>query len=247
VLLAAARCAKGDLDANLATHRVELGRASTERVDLVVFPEMSLTGSVDPVRRPDRLVKVDDAAVAQLVDATRASRATVSFGIAERAGDHAYITQCVAHDGALLGCYRKRVLGEDEEGFAVGDAPWTFAVDGVDVGLMICAESTTDAPIDAMVDAGAKLVCFSAAPGLYGRRTTDAARAEGHAWWESTGLADARRHARRRGVWIALATQAGATADEDFPGIAALVDPRGDVVARTPDWNPATLVVDVPL
>jgi hypothetical protein len=48
-------------------------------------------------------------------------------------------------------------------------------------------------------------------------------------------------------VWIAIATQAGATVDEDFPGLAALVDPRGDVVAQSPDWNAVDLVVDLPL
>ena len=45
---------------------------------------------------------------------------------------------------------------------------------------------------------------------------------------------------------MALATQAGSTADEDFPGIAALVDPAGEVVARLPDWHAGTLVVSLP-
>jgi len=247
LLLAAVRCEKGDLGANLATHREQIARAHAERVDLVVFPEMSLTGSVDPTRRPDRLVTLEDGAVARLVEATAAAGTAAVFGIAERAGDAAFITQCVARGGALAGVYRKRVLGDDEVGFAVGGTPFVFEHEGVGVGIMICAESTVDAPLDDTVDAGAKLVCFCAAPGLYGRRVTDAARAAGHRWWESAGLADACRHARRRGVWIALATQAGATVDEDFPGLAALVNPRGEVVARTPDWNPATLVVEVAL
>jgi len=44
-----------------------------------------------------------------------------------------------------------------------------------------------------------------------------------------------------------MATQAGSTVDEDFPGIAALIDPSGEVVDRLPDWRAGTLVVDVPL
>jgi predicted amidohydrolase len=47
-------------------------------------------------------------------------------------------------------------------------------------------------------------------------------------------------------LWIALSTQAGATADEDFPGLAALIDPTGTVVAALPDWHEGTLLVDVP-
>jgi 8-oxo-dGTP pyrophosphatase MutT (NUDIX family) len=41
-----------------------------------------------------------------------------------------------------------------------------------------------------------------------------------------------------------MATQAGSTEDEDFPGLAALVSPAGEV-ARLPDWRPGCLVVEV--
>ena len=44
-----------------------------------------------------------------------------------------------------------------------------------------------------------------------------------------------------------MATQAGSAVDEDFPGIAALITPNGDVVERLPDWRPGTLVVEIPV
>jgi predicted amidohydrolase len=44
-----------------------------------------------------------------------------------------------------------------------------------------------------------------------------------------------------------MATQAGSTEDEDFPGLAALVTPAGEVAARLPDWRPGTLTVDIPV
>jgi predicted amidohydrolase len=65
-------------------------------------------------------------------------------------------------------------------------------------------------------------------------------------WWSGEDHTHCARHARRHGSWIAISSQAGATADEDFPGLAALVDPTGAVVARTPDWREASLVVDIP-
>jgi predicted amidohydrolase len=45
---------------------------------------------------------------------------------------------------------------------------------------------------------------------------------------------------------VAMATQAGTTADEDFPGIAALVSADGSIVDRLPDWRPGTVIVDLP-
>jgi predicted amidohydrolase len=52
------------------------------------------------------------------------------------------------------------------------------------------------------------------------------------------------RHARRLGVPVTMATQAGSTEDEDFPGLAALILPSGEI-ARLPDWRPGSLIVDV--
>jgi 8-oxo-dGTP pyrophosphatase MutT (NUDIX family) len=44
-----------------------------------------------------------------------------------------------------------------------------------------------------------------------------------------------------------VVTQAGSTIDEDFPGLAALVSPTGEVVKRLAGWAEGTLVVDIPL
>ena len=89
---------------------------------------------------------------------------------------------------------------------------------------------------------------FPAAPGLYGpRRADEASWRRGFSWWEGSSLGDAARHARRCGLWIAQAGQAGATEDEDFPGLAALTSPDGEVTARLPGWHPGTHVVDIPL
>lgn len=152
-----------------------------------MFPEFSLTGSVDPLRHPERAVAVDSGPVRALVAETRRTGVAAVFGIAERAGASFHITQLYAHGGRLLGRYRKRHLGEDEQGYRTGSEPGVFE------------------------------------------------------------LGDALRHARELGLWVAMATQAGSTEDEDFPGLAALVRPDGEVVARLPDWRPGTLVVDVPV
>ena len=47
-LLAAVCCAKGEVEQNLAAHLELLARAAAAGCELALFPEMSLTGSVDP-------------------------------------------------------------------------------------------------------------------------------------------------------------------------------------------------------
>jgi predicted amidohydrolase len=247
-MLAAIQCEKGVVEANLARHAEVLAEAAAAGCELTLFPEMSLTGSADPATHPERLISLDDRAVAALVRAGKDEGVAACFGIAERSPDgRPHITQILAADGHVLGVQRKRHLGEGEEAFCPAGESAIFEHTGARFGVAICAESGYDAPFDAAAAAGARLMLFPAAPGLYGRRTDEASWRSGHSWWESAGLADARRHARRLRLWIALAGQAGMTVDEDSPGLAALVNPEGEVTARLPDWREGLLTVDIPL
>lgn len=169
------------------------------------------------------------------------------FGIAEQASDGFFITQLYAYGGRLVGSYRKRHLGEGESAYRTGAGDGLFQLGAVRFGIAICAESEVDLPWRSAAVAGASVVFFCAAPGLTGRRTDQDGWRQGHLWWERRGLADAIRHARRHRLWVALATQAGSTQDEDFPGLAALVSPDGEVTHRLPDWHPGELVVDLPV
>ena len=246
-LLAALNCPKGDVAANLASHLSVIADASSAGCDLVVFPEMSLTGSVDPAATPERLIRLDHPAVAALAAASATHGVGVCFGIAERHPDGApHITQVFASAGQVRGVQRKRHLGEGEESYSAGTGCAVFEHAGVRFAIAICAEAGYDAPFDAASALGARLVLFPAAPGLYGRRTDETSWRDGFAWWQGSSLTDARRHAKRLGLWIALAGQAGSTDDEDFPGLAALVGPDGEVTTRLPDWRAGTLTVDIP-
>jgi predicted amidohydrolase len=244
ILLAAVNAPKGDLDGNLARHLAVLDQARAQGCEVAVFPEFSLTGSVDPRRRPERALALDAEPVRALLEGTRRAGVAAVFGVAERAGPAFHITQVYGHSGRLGGVYRKRHLGEGEEGYRTGEGPGVFQLGAARFGVALCAEGGVDFPWTEAVAGGAAVMFFCSAPGLYGRRTDERGWREGHAWWVSSGLGDAARHARRLAVPVAMTTQAGSTEDEDFPGLAALVSPAGEV-ARLPDWRPGGLVVEV--
>ena len=247
-LLAAIRCEKGDIAGNLAAHLHCLAAAASAGCQLALFPEMSLTGSADPAAHPEQLIGLGHPAVGRLAEASGDLGVGACFGMAERApGDSLHITQVFVADGRLAGLQRKRHLGEGEEAYTAASGTTLFEHAGTRFGVAICAEAGFNAPFDAAVGKGAQVVLFPAAPGLYGRRTSLESWRQGFAWWEKSSLDNASRHARRLGIWIASAGQAGSTVDEDFPGLAALVDPRGTVTGRLPDWRPGTLTVDIPL
>lgn len=240
-VLLAMECAKDDLAGNVRRHLDEIAYAESIGADLVVFPEFSLTGGVDPAAAGDRLVGLADPTVQAIAGAT--GTVTAVFGLAESGGP--FITQVVAAEHELVAIQRKRFVGDGEERYAVGTATPVFAVAGRRCALIICAEAGHHAAWDACARAGAEMILFCSAPGLSGRRIDEAGRRAGLTWWEACGLADARHHAARLGVPILMATQAGSTVDEDFPGLAAAIGADGRVRSRTPDWRPGRLVVEL--
>jgi predicted amidohydrolase len=248
LLLSALRCEKGAVRENLREHERVMREAHDAGCALAVFPEMSLTGSVDPTRSPAEMLALDDPAVTAIAALTAELGVGAVFGISERAerGD-AFITQVVADRGSIAGVQRKRHLGDDELAYTADDVDSTFDLGGARYAIAICAEGEVERPFAYAVRSSAKVVLFCAAPGLWGRRIDEAAWQRGWEWWRGHGLDRARRHAREHGLWIALATQAGSTRDEDFPGIAALVDPTGEIRAELSDWHPGALVVDLPV
>ena len=154
--------------------------------------------------------------------------------------------RCSPSRGVVAAVQRKRHLGEGEEAFAVADDDALFELDGVRFAIAICAESRIDRPFAHARARRCRARVLLAAP----RASTsgEPPRRSG----SRLGLVVRRRASATRsatratyGLWIAIATQAGSTVDEDFPGLAALVDPTGEVVAQLPDWRPGTLVVDV--
>jgi predicted amidohydrolase len=241
LLLTAVNCPKGEVETNLSRHLDLLEHGRREGCELVLLPEMSLTGY-----RAGAAITLPHPAVGTLVRATVGGPA-ICFGVAEKvvekvvkgAVDKPYITQIVAADGAIVAVHRKMHLGDGEAAdfrpgvpapvFRIADTTWSVAV---------CAEIGS-APPYAL---GSRLVLGPAAPGLYGaRRRTDDDWKRGFDWWRGSVGADATR-LLREDQWLAVSTQAGATDDEDFPGWAALVGPGGDVVAELPE---GALVVDL--
>jgi hypothetical protein len=75
-----------------------------------------------------------------------------------------------------------------------------------------------------------------AAPGLYGQQATRDWRS-GYEWWRGECHKYLAGYARDFGLWIAVATQAGRTVDEDFPGGGYLFQPDGRCVYETADWS----------
>lgn len=240
------RCEKGDLAGNLAATAAYLDEGRERGVDILAFPEASLTGYVDPTRYPDAVLSLDHPAIAEFLALTRrAPRTTALAGVIEaNPGGLPFITQLVARDGRLVGVYRKRTIPDEEAHlFAPVRAPGVFARDGLRFGVAICADIDCADLFAEHAQAGARIIFECAAPGLYGEQETRDWRV-GYEWWRGECMEKLGGYARANGVHIAVATQAGRTRDEDFPGGGYVFGPDGRCLAETSDWREGALWVD---
>src|SRR5262249_33965026 len=251
--LAQMRCEKADPDANLSATASLLAEAAAQRADILCLPEASLSGYVDPVRYPQAAIRLDGAEVTRLLALTRGHPVTLVAGLVEANPDGPpYLTQFVAREGRLLGIYRKRTIPAEEAqlyppgpaGGAAATPLFTHA--GVPYGLAICADIDNATVFADAARAGARLVFECAAPGLYGAQETRDWRV-GYEWWRGECHEKLAVYAREHGLIIAVATQAGRTRDEDFPGGGYLFGADGTCLAESDDWHAGLLVARVTL
>jgi predicted amidohydrolase len=236
VSLVQMRCEKCAIDANLAATSYYVAQA----------PEMSITGYVDPRQHPEALLRLEGPEVAQVVEMTRGRPITVLAGLVEaNPAGKPYITQIVARDGDLLGCYRKVTIEDEEvDWFATGDVVPVFAHQGLTFGVAICADIGNPQVFAACARQGARVVFEVAAPGLYGEQDTRDWDA-GFQWWRGMCETHLGAYASEHGTWIAVATQAGRTVDEDFPGGGYVFAPDGRCLYATDSGSPGVAYVEI--
>jgi NAD+ synthase (glutamine-hydrolysing) len=143
VALAQMNAVVGDIEGNARRIRGLIEDARDEGAQLVVFPELALTGYPPE----DLLLKTHfaDAARAALEDLAVAARDIVALvGFPERADD-LYNAAAVLADGQLRAVYRKMFLPnygvfDEHRYFQEGTEPALIEVNGVGVGLTICED-----------------------------------------------------------------------------------------------------------
>ncbi|MEO8289242.1 MAG: carbon-nitrogen hydrolase family protein [Chloroflexota bacterium] len=251
--LAQMRSEKGDWAGNLERVEEYMAQARDEGCEIVVFPEMSLSGYCDPAKFPDAVGTLESPWVRHFVELTGKYRMVASAGFIEANGrQKPFITQVLARDGRIIGVYRKRhIVDEEAEWFSAGESTPVFDV-GLNGGrirlaLAICADSDNPQIFADAARGGAQVVLHSSAPGLYERREDEAGWRSGFDWYKSHLGERLPLYAREHGLYIAVATQTGATVDEDFPGGSFVFGPDGECLPGSENWDEMLLCFELDL
>ena len=240
-------CEKAAIEQNLQAIQDYVNQAVALGLDFLCFPEMSITGYINPQKDLEAVLSLNSPTVSRFVEMSRDNNLTLIAGIVEgNPAGKPFITQLVARHGQLTGYYRKITIADDEkEFFDPGSEVQTFPDSKIPFGLSICADIGNPAVFRDSARAGAKIIFEAAAPGLYGSQA-ERNWESGYNWWKEECATNLGRYARENQVYIAVATQAGRTRDEDFPGGGYLFGPDGSRLASTEDYSPGLLVVTLP-
>ena len=131
-----------DIKTNLASTIEIIEGAKKEGVDLVVFPELSLTGYFVRERYHEAALRIDSPEIRQLAGATKGTAAVVGF-IEESQAMNFYNSALVAVDGEILFAYRKLNLPnygvfEERKIFSGGKHVRVFKLKGLTIAPFIC-------------------------------------------------------------------------------------------------------------
>ncbi|GAA4031587.1 NAD+ synthase [Sphingomonas rosea] len=134
----------GDLAANAAA--ILDMRARAEGADLLLVPELQLTGypPEDLVLKP-AFLRETEAAAGRLVEATSAPGPAIAFGSIRVVDGKAYNVMILADEGRELFVTRKRELPnygtfDEKRVFSAGPLPEPFTFKGVRIGFPICED-----------------------------------------------------------------------------------------------------------
>ncbi len=222
----------GDLPANLEAHREWVSRARREGIDLLVFPELSLTGYLLQDMVGDLSISRDDPRLLEL--AREAGELSLCVGGIEESSDHAqYIASFYLEDGCVRHVHRKVYLASygvfDEARFVgAGQAIAAGETRFGRVGFSICEDSWHPSLITTMLLDGASLLVVQTASPVRGlRRGEMPSNAQ---TWMST----LQTYARLYGCYIAFCNRVGAEDGLVFWGNSVLLGPDGEKVAEGP-------------
>ncbi len=235
----------GDVDANLDKHLAWIERARAERVDLLLFPELSLTGyRLLHLTSRVALRPAESPVVARL--AAAAPELAVVVGLVEE-DERGFLfnTALLLHGGRIEHVHRKLYLptyGIFQEGrfFGEGKRLELCRLFGNPFGILVCEDFWHSDPAEKLVRAGAKLLAVvSAAPGRIGAAPMPVSQEA----WESLTRASALLNT----CWVLYCGRVGWEEGTFYTGGSHVVRPGGELLARAAYLEEELLVAEIDL
>ena len=239
----------GDVEANLQTHLDYIRRAAAENADLVIFPELSMTGYQvqDLVSEVALRASADDPIFAELMQASHENEIDIVVGfVHEDSRNRFYIASAYLSGGEVLHVHHKLYLPtytmfDESRYFAQGNSVRAFDTRFGRVGMIICEDFWHMSPPYLLwMDGADMLIMHSASPG---RGLDSGSRLEGTRWVERVN----RAYGSMFTLYVAHCNRVGYEDGKVFAGGSLIVDPDGEISAHADYFNEQLLIHEIDL
>ncbi len=227
----------GDLAGNSALIAAAARTARIERADILLTPELGLTG-YPPEDLIGRARFVRDTRLVLDRLALECDGLIAIVGFVDAADGHLYNAAAVLSGGAVQGVYHKRRLPnygvfDEERYFEPGDRPLLVESDGVVCAVTICEDVWVPELVEEAAALGATVVLNISASPFHAGKGSD----------REDMLSE---RASRNGVHLVYCNLVGGQDELVFDGRSVLIDPQGRVIGRAHAFAPDLLIADVP-
>ena len=236
----------GDIGANLALYEHALTKAKAEDVELLIFPELSLTGYHLRDMVSTVALRQDSAEITRLRELS--TSVSCVAGLVEESSDFRFYNSAVyLSEGEIQHVHRKVYLPtygmfDEQRYFARGNAVRAFDTPYGRAAALVCEDlwHPSTAYIAAL-DKALLFICPSSSPlrGIADDREQD----ENARYWESMN----RAYAETFGVFVIYANRVGFEDGVGFWGGSEIIDPFGQCLAKGRYYEEDFVTADISL
>ena len=234
----------GDVEANLDKHLELIKQAKRDKVNLLVFPELSLTGYFLEELAYHASLRMDSDELGKLTEAAGDMAVVIGF-VEETPGFHYFISGVFIEQGAIKHLHRKVYLPNygmftDQRYFAEGDRVQAFDASFGRCGLLICEDIWHNSTVSILAaDRANFLISINSSPGR-GVVTGD----------RTLGSSDAvemlnRMYAQFFTSFVIFCNRVGYEDGINFWGGSEVIGPDGECIAKAPYFEEALVCAEL--
>jgi predicted amidohydrolase len=230
VSLAQVKPKLGCLTDNSALVEAAIERGIAHKADLIVFPELALTGYFLKDLVPDVALRIDAPEIARLCDLSR--HIAIAIGFVEVSDDYRFFNASLYMDGGRIVHRHRKVylptygLFDEQRYLARGESFRAFDSRFGRLGMLICEDMWhLSAPYILAMDGATTLICLSSSPG---RGMSESESLGSTASWQKLTATTAMFLNCR----VFYCNRVGYEDGVNFWGGSEVLDPAGSVIAR---------------
>jgi predicted amidohydrolase len=238
----------GGLDENLERHLDLIADARGQGANLIVFPELGLTGYLLQDLAGEVAMHLDDPRLSRLAQATSDLSAVISF-VEESADHRLFISAGLFEDGELRHVHRKLFLPtyglfDERRFFAAGDALRAVPSRlGAGIGIGVCEDFWHLAVPQLLALDGAQiLVNVSSSPGRDLAATNEVGLGTATSWRTLM-----RTYAQLTTSFVVFCNRVGVEESISFWGGSEVIAPTGELLLGAPLFDEGLFTVDISL